>query len=84
LKRRVGYTNINNIQNSNQLGFSAIDIRGTITSDGTIYDLPLTNLKNSVDVYPYGFTVHYIGNGISSFVLTTYKNNGLYYYYCVK
>ncbi len=84
LNRRVGYTNINNIQNSNQLGFSAIDIRGTVTSDGTIYDLPLTNLKNSVDVYPYGFTVHYIGNGISSFVLTTYKNNGLYYYYCVK
>lgn len=86
LNRSVGFSTISsmNVSNTDKLGFSAIDITGTITQSGTTYALPLTNLKYTVDVYPYGFTVHYIGNGISSFVLTTYKNNGLDYYYFVK
>ena len=65
------------------LGFKAIDIVSKITYDGTQYQVPVTfkaNQDGQLDIYPTGFTVHYVGHNLSSFTFCTTNMDDLEYY----
>lgn len=79
----------------NSLGFKKIDIRSTITVDNKTYNIPFIyktgfdetgkiKYDQEIDIYPYGFSTHFVGTNITSFTLTTYSDNGLEYFYNVK
>lgn len=74
-----------NASNSS-LGFSKIDITSTITIKNKTYLVPFiyNGELNEMDIYPYGFSIHYLGENLKSFTLTTWTNNGIDYYYNVK
>ena len=67
----------------NGLGFTAVDITGTYIYKGATYPVPFTymvNQEGQVDIYPTGFSVHYIGRDISSFTFCTTNTSDLEYY----
>lgn len=65
----------------NGLGFTPINLVMDITYDGSNYTLPLTFKKDAkLDLYPSGFSVHYIGTNIKSFKLNASTNEELEYY----
>ena len=67
----------------NDLGFKPIDINTTVTYEGTTYSVPVTfkaNQDGQLDIYPTGFTVHYVGRNLSSFSFCTTNMDDLEYY----
>lgn len=67
------------------LGFDKLDISTKIDYEGTVYNVPLTFKKEAkLDIYPTGFTVHYVGYNISGFKLAASNNEYLEYYLVTK
>ena len=67
----------------NGLVFNPIDITGTFKYQGTTYQVPITfkaNQDGQLDIYPTGFTVHYVGHNLSSFTFCTTNMDDLEYY----
>ena len=67
----------------NGLGFKAVDIKNTISYQGKTYTVPFTfkpNQDGQVDIYPYGFTVHYVGHNLSSFTFNATNTSQLEYF----
>lgn len=72
--------------NSDKLGFTAVNIKESIQYNGKTYNIPLifkSDEDGQLDLYPYGFTVHYVDTNISSFELVASTNDSLEYY-CVE
>ena len=61
------------------LFFSAIDINN-IKIEGKTYPPKYFRYNEQVDLYPYGFSVHYVGQNISSFTLTGSKGESINYF----
>ena len=75
LNRDTGY------YKDTKLRFTPINLVMDITYDGSNYTLPLTFKKDAkLELYPSGFTVHYIGTNIKSFKLNASTNEELEYY----
>ena len=67
------------------LGFDKLNISTKIDYEGTVYNVPLTFKKEAkLDIYPTGFTVHYVGYNISGFKLAASNNEYLEYYLVTK
>ena len=61
------------------LFFDAIDIN-QIKINGRTYPPKYFKYNEQVDLYPYGFSVHYVGENISSFKLAGNKGESILYY----
>ena len=64
---------------SDILYFKAIDIN-QIKNQKETYPPKYFKYNEQVDLYPYGFSVHYVGENISSFKLAGNKGESILYY----